>query len=784
MYRRMIGAILAIALLIAAAHGMTLGTISAEGEDAAAGETGTVPGESADAEKDGSGNEQVDGTTMAANEGSTAARVEAEVPSGWTKAAENERLSLYLDEATAEFAVKDNRSGEIWFSNPADRESDKTAKGAKKMDLSSQLLIDYVDDLNKPFQANSLTGGVKEVKPVITAIDNGTEIVFEFPKAGFKIPVRYTLGDDYLSASVMAEAIEQSGKYKLANVSLLPFFGAGGLADQGYLFVPDGSGALIHFNNGKSGYRSYNERVYGGDAALDYPVMTERKEAARLPVFGMRKGNAGFLAVIASGEYQAGITAEVSGKSNSYNNVYSYMSLMEIESNVLLEGTPNEKQVTRFSDSLTGGEPFEVRYYLLNGETESSYAGMANRYKAYLQEELGVKPSDEKAETNAEKPLPMLVDFLGGAKKRKTFLGFPYSTVETLTSFKDVSAAAEELLSEGVTGLSIRLSGWNAGGAMDEVQVSLRAESKLGGSKGLLRLSKELQEKGVSFYPAADPVRLYEGGNGFSKFMDSAKGISRAPALKFEYRLSDGTKDKSAERWYLMKPASAAEAVERYVSTAADKELHGIALQSIASTVYSDFKRGSLSKNETGRIWEEALKEAAGKSSHIMFDHPNAYVFPYAGALTDVPLYDSGFDVTDEAVPFYSIAVSGLIPSYSEPLNLSSTPRDYLLKLIETGTYPAYQFIARKSSLLSGTAFDHLYSSEYGLWREELLRQYEELSAVMKDTAGNAIANHQKLAEGVYETTYENGKKAIVNYNDKNADAYGLEIPANGYLIR
>ena len=167
-----------------------------------------------------------------------------------------------------------------------------------------------------------------------------------------------------------------------------------------------------------------------------------------------------------------------------------------------------------------------------------------------------------------------------------------------------------------------------------------------------------------------------------------------------------------------------------------------------------------------------------------MFDHPNAYVLPYAGKLTDVPLHDSGFDMADESVPFYSIAVSGLMPAYGEPLNLSSMPRDYMLKLIETGTYPAYQFIARESSKLSGTSFDHLFSSELGLWREELLRQHRELNAAMKDIKGQAIESHRKLAEGVYETTFANGKIAIVNYNDKNAGAGGFDIPANGYLIR
>ncbi|WP_424768408.1 DUF5696 domain-containing protein [Paenibacillus sp. sgz302251] len=716
-------------------------------------------------------------------ESSNAARAAKPDTSGWMKAAENDRLALHIDVATGELAVTDKASGTVWSSNPPDREHDESAKGAKKMDLSSQLLIDYVDNLGKPFQANSLTGSVNETAPEIKAVEGGVEMTFRFPKAEMSIPVRYTIEGDAFSAAIVTEDIKQGDKYKLVNISLLPFFGAGGLSDDGYLFVPDGSGAIIHFNNGKGGYRSYNERVYGGDAALDLPTKAEKKETVRLPVFGLHKGDHGYVAVIAKGEFQGGIVAETSGKNNGYNNVYSYLNVTEIESNLLLEGTLNEKQVTRSSASMTGNVPFEVRYYFLNGDQDSTYVGMAKRYKTYLQDEFGAGGNHQSSgQGDAGKSLPLLIDFIGGAKKRETFLGIPYNTVETLTSFKDVSEAANGLLGAGIGNLSIRMQGWSDGGAKGEIPATLNAEGKLGGTKGLRKLEEELQEQGVTLYPAVNPVHLYKGGNGFSKFADTTKSISRAPALKYEYRLSDWTKNKSASRWYLMKPSSVEEAVGKFTEDAVKKSFGAVSLEGIGSMVYSDFKKGSTSKNETGAIWRETLKAASDSIDSIMIDHPNAYAFPYAGALSDVPLYDSGFDVTDEAVPFYSIVTSGWIPSYGEPLNLSSRPRDYMLKLIETGTYPAYQFIARDSALLTGTEFDWLYSGDYGAWRDKLLGQYGGLGEAMQDILGHAIANHEKLAEGVFETTFDNGARVVVNYNDSGVAVRGMTVPAGGYL--
>ena len=56
-----------------------------------------------------------------------------------------------------------------------------------------------------------------------------------------------------------------SEEYPVNSISLLSFFGAAGQEREGSMFVPDGSGALIHFNNGKTNIRpissSYTDRI-------------------------------------------------------------------------------------------------------------------------------------------------------------------------------------------------------------------------------------------------------------------------------------------------------------------------------------------------------------------------------------------------------------------------------------------------------------------------------------------------------------------------------------------
>ncbi|HZG85817.1 DUF5696 domain-containing protein [Paenibacillus sp.] len=703
----------------------------------------------------------------------------AAAANGFVRVAENGALALDFNPATAEVAVTDAASGAVWRSNPEDRETDDIAKGMKKQDLHAQLLVEYADAQNKPFQLNNYTGSIRENAFAWKRVEGGVEVEFRFPKAGFTIPVTYRLTDDAFSAAIAADRVEQTGEYGIVTIGLLPLFGAGSIRDDGYLFVPDGSGALIRFNNGKNMYRSYNERVYGGDEAIASPGQTRLAEKIRLPVFGIKRNGAAALAVIREGAYQAGVAGEVSRKNNQYNAVWSYLAMTEFETNKVMEGSPSEKSVVRASASSAGAASFEVRYFFLSGE-KADYAGMAERYREYLAEEQGVKPA---APAGGEQ-IPLLIELLGGVKKRETFLGIPYRTVEALTDYDDVASIASRLQERGIRNLSIRYEGWTAGGMKDRVPASLKAERKLGGERGFRELLRDLEARGVAFYPVVDPVGLYRNGSGFHKFFDAVRSISRAPALKYRYLVSNGTRDRDAAPWYLLKPESVREAVERIGAAAQAKGLTRLALEQIGSIVYSDFRRETLAKNETGRIWEDSLRSISGRVQGLSLDAANAYALGAAEHVADVPLASSGFDVADESVPFYSIAISGLRPAFGEPINLKGDARRYMLKLLETGTYPSYRFIAGDASRLVGTEFDGLYGGGFDDWLDTAAAQYEELNDSLKSVMGQPIVDHEKVAEGAYRTTFANGKTVVVNYSEETVTVGRDRIEPGGYRLQ
>ncbi|MDD4113516.1 MAG: DUF5696 domain-containing protein, partial [Herbinix sp.] len=67
----------------------------------------------------------------------------------------------------------------------------------------------------------------------------------------FNISIVYELTDDGFEVKIPLQEIEFKDKYPIVEIKPLPYFGAAGKSDDGFIFVPDGSGAIINLNNHK-----------------------------------------------------------------------------------------------------------------------------------------------------------------------------------------------------------------------------------------------------------------------------------------------------------------------------------------------------------------------------------------------------------------------------------------------------------------------------------------------------------------------------------------------------
>ena len=76
--------------------------------------------------------------------------------SGFDKIAENDYLILHINKQTTEIAVEEKSSGEIWYSNPPDRnEMEARARGTARDLLNSQVKIIYYDLGDRMYEMNT-----------------------------------------------------------------------------------------------------------------------------------------------------------------------------------------------------------------------------------------------------------------------------------------------------------------------------------------------------------------------------------------------------------------------------------------------------------------------------------------------------------------------------------------------------------------------------------------------------------------------------------------------------
>lgn len=213
--------------------------------------------------------------------------------------------------------------------------------------------------------------------------------------------------------------------------------------------------------------------------------------------------------------------------------------------------------------------------------------------------------------------------------------------------------------------------------------------------------------------------------------------------------------------------------------------MKAISLSTIGQLTYSDFSnKNSFNRAGLPDIYDEILSEYRKAGITTAFTNANAYTFAYADRVFEAPVQSSGFDSFDYDVPFYQMVLHGKVNMTSPAIIQSANPLSVYLKSVEYGMELLYNGIYADSSALTGTAFDYLYSSDYGLWIDDAAEKYAEYSPLQKLIYNSEIISNTKIAEGVKKTVYQNGVTVYVNYNDETVTAENIKIEPQSFAYR
>jgi hypothetical protein len=594
----------------------------------------------------------------------------------------------------------------------------------------------------------------------------------------FNVTIRYELDGNALLVSVPLDKIAYRKEYPIIQLSLLPYFGAGSIYDEGYLVVPDGSGALIHFNNGKHGQLEYNNTVYGWDIGMFREAVVQ-DNVAPFPVFGTQKNGAAIICVMEEGASYGSIAADVSGRNSSWNRVYGQFSLLRRSVMSYTIATSNSVAYM-YQGNLPVGEKIVERFIPCK---EDGYVGMAKEYREYL---LDKKPELKKRDMGG---VPVAVEIIGAVDKIQHRFGIPMEMPLKLTSYQEAEKMVKDFASFGWEDVYIKMTGWFNGSVEHTPPSHIGAISELGGKNDFKNLAAAADEFGYHFYGEADFLYIKDHGlfDGFNSRIDAARYITREIAELYPFSIIwFGYDNWNTKPRYLARPAYMTRLVEGFTQKAEKLGLTGIAFRSIGSKLGSDYyDRRFVSRESSMNTQQKILQQLMETGKGIMLKKGFAFAVPYADIVTDMALSDQKFGITDSSIPFYQIALHGLVPYTGSAINLAEDYTLNVLSTIESGGGLYFSFMTENSAHLQNTSYKEYYANQYDKWIGDAVGLYQQFSRDFEGLYSQRIVNHEIIAPLVTVTEYEDGTRVIVNAG-KIANQYDGVIvkPLNYAVIR
>lgn len=719
---------------------------------------------------------------------------------------ENANLKLYADKESHKVALYDVKGDKYWWSTPVNPYGDTTViddtKGTtmklpQRHQTASGLILEYGDlrqekrNINSLYSANTFSKPA-DGKETWKLSKEGVTVTYDYKSAGFVVPVKYILHEDRLEVTVDIDEVTEvdtntvDGKIITA-LTMAPTFGASPRADlagnptEGYMIVPDGSGAVIEYNNDKEGYASYEQILYGRDKTtvpLTAPRVTEQ---AYLPLIATVSGPNGLVAIATDGDANATVNAQVSKQNKqAFNSVYFRFQLRS-KDDYFMGGTDGTK-ITVFEKGKIKTEKISVSYYPISDSNEVNYADVAEVYRNYLINNEGLQ---KKTETNKSN---FYVDLYGGVLKETSIFGIPVDLKTEITGFSQAEEIMQQLTDGGVKNLIINYHDWTNKAMTGKISTKFKPSGVLGGMSDYEDFAKAASDVDAKIFPSISNMQMAKSTWGFMTINSTANRVSNAQSRQSKYSMAFGVQ-LSGKAPALLTPNSYSKAMNKMVESFTDKDVKNIGFGDYANTLVSDFsKRNALSREGTMNSLIEQYKKASESMENVIADEANAYIIPYADYITNVPVYSSQYNVVDYDIPLYQMVVHGYVPYSSTPVNANSNAEEVFLLSLASGSSIHYDMIYEEAYELLDTDYSDLYYANYNSWMNQAIAQYKASEAILSQVSDKVITDYQFDREtGVIKTTYDNS--IVVTVDTKNATAdvngtvYDLSSAIEGGLL-
>ena len=759
-----------------------------------------------------------------------------------------EHLALFLNKTNSQLAVYDDReNGRLWRSSPI-LENPEAVSDSIKARLNSVVIVEYTDRV----RTQTRVADIISDQPSMTfdPIEGGIRVGYLFDELNVGFTIAYWLEDDRLVVGVDEDSVRETEERLLVTLDILPFFGAATNEEKGYLFVPDGPGAIVHFRPEQPEYRhNFLAEVYG--PALFSFEPEQQQGPIPVPVFGLVRGSTAFAGIVTKGDMDVNISAALSYTALGYNRISGQFIFRRKAPFPLRRAS----FVTRFEQERVQGDR-EVKYAFLRGY-EATYVGMAKTYREFLMSERGLQQLEE------ANPFLHLRIFM--AMQRQAF---PRDQFITMTTFDEALGMLKSLKEEqGLDNLRVTLVGWNQDGYDWSLPKRLPPEGKLGGDEGLRAVSNYASANDIPIYLEDNYLLGFRNIDSFLRFnplTDVIRGANRLP-ITTNYVGFKRKEDEPHTEVQLLRPDIARDryaavdiakmgeygisgvefrffgkvALNHYPILFSGRSVFTIGLRILGllgivgtglyvvligtrragDTILGQLIGGplwrpivtaallivlvggllnevrtiqqpvdtaqggtKLSRQEFVGVWKDIIDISKQETGTAVIQGANAYMLDTTDFFTRIPLDRYNYVFSEETVPFFPLAVHGLVRYTGDESNLRSD-RDEFLRAIEYGALPTFELTTNPSVLLTRTQYNRLYSSRFADWEPQIVDEYELFVRQLGYTVNQFMEDHRQIADGVYETVYEDGTRVIVNYKTRRYADGDNAVEGQNYLI-
>ncbi len=613
----------------------------------------------------------------------------------------------------------------------------------------------------------------------------GLSVTFTEP-AQFKIVAEATLdGDDFVFRVPTQQMVSGNSYYTIQNIKVLPNFGAAASKEyeDGYILVPDGAGALFKFNTFNMAVPDYIRPIYNNNSLADYYFAPEYGEELMMPVFGMTYGtmeNAshGFLGIIEKGAETSYINVKLAStakdSASSYNKAYASFDAAQY-SNVKVYGPYSDNKASYLVDTGVLDVDYTIRYKLFPGNV--SYFDMAKTYQEYLMKQGNI------TKLSYPDKAKVYMDFLGTISLTKRFLGIPYQSSYSMTTYKELSDIIKDLPD---VNMALQYTGFFNGGFENKLNNRAELTSANGSKEELKELRNLAGERKADMFFDVSLSKVYDKGNGFRAKTHAVYDYSNSPATIYRYLPSlgilDGFTGFDVNYFYLLSPRYIDGVVNKFLESA--KEYDKLAISDLAHYNMADYRfKKKVSVYEAGRIAEDSLKKLS-ESHELSLENPMMKNVLYGSYAEDISRESSDYASFYITIPFRQLVMNGLVQVTTENVNMSSeNPAYYVLQSVELGVYPKFTLSAKSDDILQETAYSYYYATEYQKQKDTIQKVYSQCKDAWEKIGTMEITGHKILSDNVFCTEYASGAKVITNYNLHSVVVDGSEIPALGFII-